>query len=257
MSERGNLKDYYNKLYSEDKDKEWIDFQKASDGLTESHKFIVDSLKEKNFKAESIMDFGCGRGEFLHYFKDMPTKKGIDFSEVAIDFAKKTYKDIDFILGDETAVEGFYELVTSVGVIEHVDDPRRLFNALYGATKPGGLLYIVCPNHANVRGVVWQTLSLLFNVPMSLADKHVINYSDIKKWAGDSAEIEFESLSDDVSMGPGMVVDLKKRLTNALRDAKMDNSNVDKLLEWLENNRKFFLSGPKNGWHAVYIISKK
>ena len=53
-----------------------------------------------------------------------------------------------------------------------------------------------------------------------------------------------------------MIKDLKKRLTNALRDAKMDNSKVDVLIEWLQNNYSFFPVHEYSGWLSVFMINK-
>ncbi len=252
-----NLKEYYNKLYSDGKATYWNDYNTSELSLSESQCFIIDTMKETNLIPKSVLDFGCGEGEFLDFFKSAPLRTGIDFSEVAIETAKQRHANIDFILGNEDIIKGSYDLVTSVGVIEHVDNPEYVFKKLYNATASGGQLYVICPNHCNIRGIIWQTLSLLFDVPMSLADKHVVNYSDVKMWIEDKELLDFRTFGADVAMGKRMIEDLNKRLTNALRDADMDNTKVDKLLSWLDHNRSFFPVGDLNGWLSVFIVHKK
>lgn len=252
-----DLKEYYNNLYSEGKEKYWSDYKQTGQQLSESQQYVIKRIEDNDFHPDSILDFGCGEGEFLDYFKNARIRCGIDFSEVAIRHAKKKYyKKIDFVLGDEEKICGSYDLVTSFGVIEHVDRPEYLFKKLYEATNPGGLLCIICPNHLNTRGIIWQTLSTLFNVPMSLADKHVINYSDIKNWTSDQDIVEFDTIAFDVTSGEFLSVDLNKRLTNALRDAKMDNDNVNKLVQWLKINGQFLPENKYSGRIAAYIIKK-
>lgn len=214
-------------------------------------------LKKKNFNPSSILDIGCGEGEFLNYFSIAETRTGIDFSSVAIENAKSRFPQIDFILGTEDKIEGTYDLVTSIGVIEHTNDPAFHFSKLYNAINKEGSLIIICPNHCNTRGIIWQTLSLLFDVPMSLADRHVISLDDVTKWTSADDIVKFYTFGNDVSMRHVMINDLKKRLTNALSDAKMDNSKVDTFLLWLENNYDFFPINEHSGWLSVFIISKK
>ena len=57
--------------------------------------------------------------------------------------------------------------------------------------------------------------------------------------------------------GAGMIKDLRKRLANALKDAQMDNSKVEHLINWLENNYKYFPINDHSGWLSVFLIHKK
>ncbi|MCH8012548.1 MAG: class I SAM-dependent methyltransferase [Candidatus Marinimicrobia bacterium] len=163
-----DLREYYNKLYSEGKEKYWNDYSDSNQTLSGSRQFIIDLVKRKNLNPSSILDFGCGEGNFLNYFSKKANKirVGIDFSSVAIEKAKSFYPKINFILGSEDKIEGTYDFVTSIGVIEHTDDPALHFKKLYIATNRKGHLFIVCPNHCNTRGIIWQTLSLLFDFPI-------------------------------------------------------------------------------------------
>ena len=92
---------------------------------------------------------------------------------------------------------------------------------------------------------------------MSLADRHVVNYSDIKGWVSKNDLIEFFTIGNDVSMQKGMIKDLRRRLTNALRDAQMDNGKVEKLINWLKYNYKYFPVNDHSGWLSVFLINKK
>ena len=53
-----------------------------------------------------------------------------------------------------------------------------------------------------------------------------------------------------------MLIDLKKRLHNALADANMDNSKVNDLLEWLSEASKFFKQDNDSGAIIIYKITK-
>ena len=252
-----DLKEYYNKLYTDGKEKYWNDLKDSKDGLGKSHHFIIDDLAGRKFKPMSMLDFGCGEGDFLEYFHGLAKRVGIDFSEVAIAHAKARGSKVTYVLGAEEAVKGTYDFITSVGVLEHVEHPQKTFRCLYKALNQGGLMYLVCPSHYNIRGVIWQALNVLLNVPMSLADRHVISLADIKAWVGrDAAQVNFGTIDPDVVMGDDMIRDLNKRLTNALLDAKLDNTKVPEFLTWLKEAKHHFTVNGDNGCEAVYVIKK-
>lgn len=253
------LREYYDKVYSDGKEKYWNDLQGSTDGLGKSHHFIIEDLKKRDYAAKFMLDFGCGEGEFLEYFNNIPNRVGIDFSKVGIEHAMQRNSKVHYLLGSENKIPGCgFDLITSVGVLEHVDNPEQTFKTLYSSLNEGGLMYLVCPSHYNIRGVIWQALNVLLNVPMSLADRHVIGLEDIKFWIGeeDVSPVLFRTIDSDVVMGEKMIQDLLKRLTNALGDAKLPNDKVLPFLRWLEEARHHFTINEHNGCEAVYIIKK-
>ena len=50
---------------------------------------------------------------------------------------------------------------------------------------------------------------------------------------------------------------MTKRLTNALRDAGLDNSRVDKLIQWLDLARRFEKDALHNGAKAIYRLTQR
>lgn len=56
--------------------------------------------------------------------------------------------------------------------------------------------------------------------------------------------------------GYKMVVDMKKRLTNALRDAKLNNKNVPTFIEWLEKASLYDNTLKHTGSMGLYILSR-
>ena len=68
--------------------------------------------------------------------------------------------------------------------------------------------------------------------------------------------LEFRSIEQDWGAGELTIIDLRKRLPNALRDASMDYSRVDRLLEWLEKAVKYHQSNDFSGAIIGYKICK-
>jgi hypothetical protein len=124
--------------------------------------------------------------------------------------------------------------------------------------KDGGFLVTSSPSFINPRGYVWMTLAKLFDVPMSLTDLHFICPFDMQKFCDENNyDLEYESIHQDWGSGDTMIRDFNKRLRNALRDANMDNSKVDDLLEWLYNANKYYVTNESSGAIVVYRMRKK
>ena len=124
-----------------------------------------------------------------------------------------------------------------------------------------GYVIIVCPYFINARGFVWMTLQLLLNVPMSLTDKHFISSFDIHKWLNGTDFELFKTTCFDYDRANGdlMLVDMDKRLKNALYDAGLSNNNVQQLINWLENvvQSEHDDLTCMGGSNALYIIKRR
>ena len=64
----------------------------------------------------------------------------------------------------------------------------------------------------------------------------------------------FVSIWYDWACGERTITDFSKRLVNALKDANMDNSNVDKFLDWFSKAVKYTNRTEWNGAAIVYTI---
>ena len=92
-----------------------------------------------------ICDFGCAEGDaFVVYKKYFPKAKlvGIDFSENAINFAKKKYGQLgEFVVGDATVVPKC-DIIICSHIFEHIEDEDILFKILI---KKCQRLFIIVP----------------------------------------------------------------------------------------------------------------
>ena len=156
----------------------------------------------------------------------------------------------------ESAVGQFkrlFDCIVMQEVIEHTEDPIKTISILRNHIKSGGHIIITCPSFINIRGIVWMTLQILFNVPMSLTDKHFISPFDMEQWAKKlGLQLTWRTFRHSQAHGDKMIVDMKKRLTNALRDANLDNSKVDNLLSWLKEISKYERNDYFNGAKGLY-----
>ena len=142
-------------------------------------------------------------------------------------------------------------------VIEHTDNPFETIEFLSKHIAIGGHLILTCPSFLNIRGYVWMTLQLLFEVPMSLTDKHFISPFDMEEWAEKlELELSWKTFRHEQGVGEKMIFDMQKRLKNALRDAEMDKSKVDHLLVWLGQASSYEPPSKSNGAKGLYHFKR-
>lgn len=210
-----------------------------------------------------VLEIGCGEGDTAELLaKKDAIVTAVDYADTAIYRAKNKYPDstVTFLCGNwEELIEGSFDRVIMQEVIEHIDYPVKIMSKIYDILNTDGELIMTCPAFLNPRGYIWMTLQILFNVPMSLSDIHFITPNEMEAWCKDSGFeiIEWRTFRFSQAWGHGMTVDMKKRLTNALRDAHLDNSRVDELLNWMEQATRYEKPTIHNGAKNYFRLKKK
>jgi 2-polyprenyl-6-hydroxyphenyl methylase/3-demethylubiquinone-9 3-methyltransferase len=233
-----NLKAFYENVYAKGEE---TYFSKFSDGKNKSETEDVVLKYMGSIVGKDIIDVGCGTGSLISKIAQLGPHKawGIDYSENAIEIAKQKYnaQNLEFSNEDFMNWSLPVDIIISCGTFEHMDDPLSIMKKMANSLKPGGKIFLTCPHFYNIRGIVWVALQKLLNVPMSLTDVHSISPSDMLRWAniaGLKVSI-IESFDYNRGNGEWMIRDMQDRLSKALRDAKLDTSNVQSLIEWLKD----------------------
>lgn len=111
------------------------------------------SLYLKNFSDKKLVDIGCGTGKFLEEIKNFKTWDdllGVDGSNDALNFTKKRnialVKKADFEKKLPILDESF-DVVTSLDVVEHIENDQNLINEFFRILKPQGITIITVPAH--------------------------------------------------------------------------------------------------------------
>jgi predicted TPR repeat methyltransferase len=150
-------------------------------------KFIRDYIP--NPEGARALDFGCGTGMFCKELKTMgfnPT--GIDTSQGMIDIAKKNLGgEIQFLVGDsKTALETSlnekkYKLVTSIMVLQFIENIEGALKQLLGPIEKMGLITIVVhsPEYL-VESKITNTITL-GDTPVNIYSRSAEQYDDILK----------------------------------------------------------------------------
>ncbi len=111
----------------------------------------LDEHSRRPLEGRSALDVGCGAGLLAEPLARLGAQvTAIDAApeliEVAREHARRHGLAIDYRAAAVEDVEGRFDLITSLEVIEHVTDPRTFVEALAKRLAPGGLLILSTPN---------------------------------------------------------------------------------------------------------------
>lgn len=117
------------------------------------HRLQTRAKKAYNWlpnKIDRLLDVGCASGYFTIYFKNKARNVyGIDVNKEFIYRAKKKYKNIDFRLLKSKKLpfkSNFFDVVTILDVLEHVNDDQTMINEIYRILKKDGILILSVPH---------------------------------------------------------------------------------------------------------------
>ena len=117
-------------------------------------KHLISKYKIQN--NSSILDLGCGRGEFLNEFINNGMEgHGIDISDFAIEFCPKAKINVIDIEKEKIPyLDNTFDVVYSKSFVERFYYPEKVFNEIYRVLKPGGTIITLTPE--------WQYIYLSF-----------------------------------------------------------------------------------------------
>jgi SAM-dependent methyltransferase len=207
-------------------------------------KAIIDSIDD--WTGLSVLDIGCGEGDLaaMISFAGAKIVRGVDYSIEAINISNNRFNidNVSFDFANGRDVSEKYDVIVMAGVLEHIDDPFDMLNNLINKNlNTNGVLITASPSFLNPRGYVWMTLQILLDVPMSLSDIHFFSPDVFDKFAEkNNYRVHNTTISHDWGGGGKTILDFKKRLVNALSDAKLNNTKVEEFLDWMEHTIPYF-----------------
>lgn len=111
----------------------------------------IEPREFRPLAGKSALDVGCGAGLLCEPLTRMGARvTGVDAAHenvaAASAHASEGGLQIDYKCADVATLDGAFDLVTSMEVIEHVTDPALFVGALVARLAPDGLLILSTPN---------------------------------------------------------------------------------------------------------------
>ena len=260
MQKNKKLEIFYDGVYKKGEEKHFTNLSTMGTITEETNEI----LKELNWKSKKILDVGCGTGLFSYEAaKKGANVLGIDFSKDAIEIAKNKFEhlNLEYQSIDVKKIKDKYDVIVSIGTLEHMDNPLQILKLFKKCLKPKGKIIITSPNWTNPRGYVLMSLWFLFNAPVTLADLHYQTPIDFKKYADNlNMKLKWRTIEKSWAHGDILIQDLQKRLPNVLKDSNlpMNPKNIKNFIKWLkENVLPLENSLPQSGATGLYVFSKR
>jgi 2-polyprenyl-6-hydroxyphenyl methylase/3-demethylubiquinone-9 3-methyltransferase len=110
-----------------------------------------DECRRTPLEGKTALDVGCGAGLLAEPLARLGAKvTGLDAAPeliaVAREHAAGQGLEIDYRAGELEELEGLFDLITCMEVVEHVADPAAFVKALARLLAPNGLLVMSTPN---------------------------------------------------------------------------------------------------------------
>lgn len=120
-----------------------------SKGLYHGLRYIYPMISKIPLEPGRLLDIGCGTGHYLDHMKKLGWEvKGIDISATACRLAR-TYYGLEVFNGtleQANLPAEYFDLVTMIGVLEHLHHPMKTLEEVYRILRPGGVVAIAVPN---------------------------------------------------------------------------------------------------------------
>ena len=131
---------------------------------------------------------GCGNSIWLPYAAKAfnCSVAGIDYSDAGVASARENLQTnnvegsiyhADFL--DDGQMEGFFQgwdVVLSVGVIDHFDQPELVIDKFTKCLKPGGTIITIVPNMCGLMGKIQKHVDAdIFNLHQQISQEDLVN----------------------------------------------------------------------------------
>jgi SAM-dependent methyltransferase len=143
--------------------------------------YFTDQLKllRQYRQAGTLLDIGCGNGQFLSYARDAGFKvMGAELEENALNLALEKGLDVaPLMLTDRELNSRQFDVITMFGVLEHLMEPRRDINIVNDMLSPGGIFMGITPNAQSLVGMLLHEKAR-FYTPRN--HPHVFSFDSIR-----------------------------------------------------------------------------
>lgn len=103
-------------------------------------------LAKSYVKKGRVLDYGSGTGHLIKRFKKDYISYAYDFSPYALSEVKRIAPHVTVVDSEEDLKGVGFDLIISLHVLEHIEDPTKSIEFFRGLLKDKGMLIFVVPN---------------------------------------------------------------------------------------------------------------
>ena len=119
------------------------------------YRWLISLLQPQ--PGESLLDIACGEGALVQWAQRLGLEaSGVDFADVALQKARLQAPDSRFVVADGHRIPfpaHAFDTITSIGSLEHYEDPEQGVREITRLLKPSGRACILLPN---AFGLLWN-----------------------------------------------------------------------------------------------------
>lgn len=139
---------------------------------------LIAKLISSDSTIRSVIDVGCGRGDFLRYLKTR-NQRGVSLTGIDLS-SNPPEAGIEYIVGDvlTTSLRRDFDMVVSLAVIEHMTDVHTFSSRLHDLCRPTGRVVVMTLNEQSVLYRIARILRYMgFPLPFNrLYSRHHIHH---------------------------------------------------------------------------------
>ncbi len=166
----------------------WNEFHKGyelSDDINSPwHIFLKENIDSKrDVFGKELLEIGCGRGGMSNYISSLgpSTLYACDYSSEAVAMGRERYGEGEHMKWQTEDIQKLsfsddhFDTIVSCETIEHIPDIKKALSELYRVLKPGGRMYLTCPNYFNLVGI-WCIYRKMIGNPYTEGGQPYVRY---------------------------------------------------------------------------------
>lgn len=126
-------------------------------------------LIKKTTEGKSILDYGCGAGDFLQHMQTNGYKvTGMEPNPKAFEISQAKIGKENVVNCELKEIKEKFDIITMWHVLEHIPNLNEILTELKKHLNPGGTLIIAVPNHLSFDANYYKEQWAAYDVPRHL-----------------------------------------------------------------------------------------
>jgi SAM-dependent methyltransferase len=140
---------------------------------------LIENLLKIHPHAVNLLDIGAGIGSLIKVAQEYGFQaKGVEPNQYAVQFAKeKNDIELDCCYFHQNIYKEKFDIITCISVLEHLENPRLLFQEASSCLNRDGIMYVSVPFYEIREGWKYILSPGRNNSPFFDNDVHIVHFS--------------------------------------------------------------------------------